>query len=50
MDSRSQNNSGIKDVWVDGSALGNGQSGSRPGIGVYWGPNDPRYVQIPFFF
>lgn len=30
-------------VYTDGSALGNGRTGARAGVGVYFGPNDSRY-------
>jgi len=35
-------------VYTDGSSLGNGANGARAGVGVYWGPNDPRFYS-PFF-
>lgn len=28
-------------VYTDGCCSGNGQSGARAGIGVYWGCNNP---------
>ncbi|WQF81373.1 Putative large ribosomal subunit protein bL9/RNase H1 [Colletotrichum destructivum] len=31
-------------VYTDGSSLGNGTAGSVAGVGVYFGPNDPRNV------
>ncbi|KAK4112995.1 ribonuclease H-like protein [Canariomyces notabilis] len=31
-------------VYTDGSSLGNGRSGASAGVGVYFGPNDPRNV------
>lgn len=31
-------------VYTDGSSLGNGKAGSSAGVGVYFGPNDPRFV------
>ncbi|KAI9230643.1 MAG: ribonuclease H-like domain-containing protein, partial [Piptocephalis tieghemiana] len=31
-------------VYTDGCALGNGREGARAGIGVWFGPNDPRNV------
>ncbi|KAK2003566.1 hypothetical protein LX36DRAFT_94691 [Colletotrichum falcatum] len=34
-------------VYTDGSSLGNGTAGSVAGVGVYFGPNDPRYVVLP---
>lgn len=33
-------------IYTDGSALGNGQAGAIAGIGVYFGPADPRYVLV----
>lgn len=29
-------------VYSDGACKGNGQVGSVAGVGVWWGPNDPR--------
>ena len=31
-------------IHTDGSSLGNGQSGAYAGVGVYFGPDDKRYV------
>ncbi len=31
-------------IYTDGSSLGNGTAGAFAGIGVYFGPNDKRYV------
>ena len=31
-------------IFTDGSALSNGYASSRAGVGVYFGPNDPRYA------
>ncbi len=31
-------------AYTDGSCLFNGQAGASSGIGVFWGPNDPRCV------
>ncbi|XP_069126516.1 ribonuclease H1-like isoform X2 [Argopecten irradians] len=31
-------------VYTDGGCYNNGQRGAQAGIGVYWGPNDPRNV------
>lgn len=31
-------------VYSDGACKGNGKSGSVAGVGVWWGPNDPRFV------
>jgi ribonuclease HI len=33
-------------VYTDGSSLGNGKVGAVAGVGVYFGPNDPRFVSI----
>ena len=35
-------------IHTDGSSLGNGKSGAFAGIGVYFGPSDPRYVCTTF--
>jgi ribonuclease HI len=34
-------------VYTDGCALGNGGRAARGGIGVYWGPADPRNLSAP---
>lgn len=34
----------LPQIYTDGSSLGNGKVGSSAGVGVYFGPNDPRYV------
>lgn len=31
-------------IYTDGSSLGNGAKGATAGVGVYFGPRDPRYV------
>ncbi|KXN90094.1 Ribonuclease H [Leucoagaricus sp. SymC.cos] len=31
-------------VYSDGACKGNGQAGSIAGVGVFWGPNDPRNI------
>jgi ribonuclease HI len=33
-------------VYTDGSSLGNGKVGAVAGVGVYFGPNDLRYVLV----
>jgi ribonuclease HI len=33
-------------VYTDGSSLGNGKVGAVAGVGVYFGPNDPRYLLV----
>ncbi|OCL02496.1 RnaseH-domain-containing protein [Glonium stellatum] len=35
---------GVLKIYTDGSALGNGRAGAIAGVGVYFGPNDPRNV------
>ncbi|KAH7411842.1 ribonuclease H-like domain-containing protein [Phaeosphaeria sp. MPI-PUGE-AT-0046c] len=39
--------SGRINVYTDGSALGNGKLGAVGGVGVYFGPSDPRNVSEP---
>lgn len=34
-------------VYTDGSSRGNGRVGAVAGVGVYFGDNDPRFVDIP---
>jgi ribonuclease HI len=36
--------SGPLKIYTDGSSLGNGKLGAVAGVGVYFGPNDPRYL------
>lgn len=31
-------------VHTDGGSRGNGKVGARAGVGVYFGPKDPRFV------
>lgn len=33
---------GVLKIYTDGSSLGNGRVGATAGVGVYFGPNDPR--------
>ena len=33
-------------IYTDGSSLKNGQAGARAGVGVYFGPQDPQYVNF----
>ena len=40
--SRSLDESGWDVVYSDGACKGNGKVGSVAGIGVWWGPDDPR--------
>lgn len=35
------------DIYTDGSALGNGQASAVGGLGVWFGPNDPRNISEP---
>jgi ribonuclease HI len=35
-------------VYCDGSTLGNGKRNACGGIGIYFGPNDPKNVSEPF--
>ncbi|KAJ3529619.1 hypothetical protein NMY22_g8928 [Coprinellus aureogranulatus] len=37
-------------VYSDGACKGNGQVGSVAGVGVWWGPDDPRRVSIYLYF
>lgn len=39
--------SGRINVYTDGSALGNGKVGAVGGVGVYFGPSDPRSIRLP---
>lgn len=41
----------VTDVYTDGSCLGNGQAGAKAGIGVFWGPDHPKWVlDFSFFY
>ncbi|OWF45755.1 ribonuclease H1-like isoform X2 [Mizuhopecten yessoensis] len=40
---RNENGDGVV-VYTDGGCTNNGQAGAQAGIGVYWGPDDPRNV------
>lgn len=33
---------GVLQIWTDGAAKGNGKVGAYAGIGIWFGPNDPR--------
>lgn len=35
---------GMLTIYTDGSSLRNGQDGARAGVGVFFGPGDPRYA------
>lgn len=41
--------SNVMVVYTDGSSLGNGRSGACAGVGVYFGPADPRFEPGPSF-
>ena len=41
---RVQDPPGMLRIFTDGSSLGNGQLGARAGVGVYFGPQDPKYA------
>ncbi|KAL2149081.1 hypothetical protein VTH82DRAFT_1767 [Thermothelomyces myriococcoides] len=36
--------SGVVVIYTDGSSLGNGRNGASAGVGVYFGPGDPRNI------
>jgi ribonuclease HI len=38
---------GMLHIYTDGSSLSNGQAGARAGVGVYFGPQDPKYANPP---
>ncbi|RVX66790.1 hypothetical protein B0A52_08983 [Exophiala mesophila] len=38
---------GMLRIYTDGSSLKNGQVGARAGVGVYFGPQDPKYDDSP---
>lgn len=38
---------GMLRIYTDGSSLRNGQAGARAGVGVYFGPQDPKYDSPP---
>jgi ribonuclease HI len=38
---------GMLRIFTDGSSLSNGQAGARAGVGVYFGPQDPKYANSP---
>lgn len=35
-------------IYTDGASRGNGQVGAYAGFGVYFGPNNPKYVYPPY--
>ncbi len=38
---------GMLRIYTDGSSLRNGQAGARAGVGVFFGPQDPKYEDLP---
>ncbi|ETI24062.1 hypothetical protein G647_03431 [Cladophialophora carrionii CBS 160.54] len=38
---------GMLRIFTDGSSLSNGRAGARAGVGVYFGPQDPKYANSP---
>ncbi|TDL15138.1 ribonuclease H-like protein [Rickenella mellea] len=46
-DSAAVEEAGWDVVYSDGACKGNGKAGSRAGIGIWWGPNDPRRARCP---
>jgi ribonuclease HI len=38
---------GMLRIYTDGSSLRNGQVGARAGVGVFFGPQDPKYEDLP---
>lgn len=43
MMTREKNPPGMLRIYTDGSSLKNGQAGARAGVGVFFGPQDPKY-------
>ena len=41
-DTTKTSQTGVIRIHTDGSSLSNGQYGARAGLGVYFGPGDPR--------
>ena len=37
---------GMLKIYTDGSSLQNGTAGARSGVGVFFGPQDPKYEQV----
>ena len=37
---------GMLRIYTDGSSLRNGTAGARAGVGVFFGPEDPKYVDL----
>ena len=44
---KEQEPAGMLRIYTDGSSLRNGQAGARAGVGVYFGPLDPKYDDSP---
>ncbi|KAH0828478.1 hypothetical protein AYO21_00388 [Fonsecaea monophora] len=44
MMSRQKDSPGMLRIYTDGSSLKNGQAGARAGVGVFFGPQDPKYA------
>ncbi|KIW37882.1 uncharacterized protein PV06_09864 [Exophiala oligosperma] len=44
MMAREKNPPGMLRIYTDGSSLKNGQAGARAGVGVFFGPQDPKNV------
>lgn len=44
---RADTGTGLLTIHTDGSSLANGRLGARAGVGVYFGPADPRNVSEP---
>ena len=42
---KKRNPRGMMPIYTDGSSLRNGQAGARAGVGVFFGPGDPRYAR-----
>lgn len=40
---RERDSPGMLRIYTDGSSLRNGQAGARAGVGVFFGPQDPKY-------
>ena len=47
MNGNTSTDSTIPEIYTDGCCHGNGTDSAKAGIGVYWGPRDPRNVAEP---
>ncbi|KIW28807.1 uncharacterized protein PV07_04677 [Cladophialophora immunda] len=47
MMTRQKESPGMLRIYTDGSSLKNGQAGARAGVGVFFGPQDPKYANSP---